>query len=133
MSESRPLRWAIIGPGEIAHRFATSLVDAACGSVAAVHGRDPGRREAFCARHGGLAVSTLDATLDLEEVDAVYVATPHPSHEVAVTAAIERGIPVLCEKPMTTSLEATRRLVEMARARRVPLAEGWMYRTHPQI
>lgn len=133
MSQAPPLRWAVVGPGAVADRFAASLRDSSCGSIAVVHGRRPERREEFCARHGGAAASTLAEALARDDVDAVYVASPHSAHEEAVAAALERGHPVLCEKPMTTSLAATRRLVELARSRRVPLVEAWMYRTHPQI
>ena len=48
-------------------------------------------------------------------VDAIYIATPHSHHGEYVRAALLAGKPVLCEKPLVTSLEEGQALIELAR------------------
>lgn len=52
--------------------------------------------------------------MDREELDAVVVATPHSLHAEPVMAALERGLSVLNEKPMATSLDDCKRMVTLA-------------------
>ena len=93
----------------------------------------PDRRGAFCREFGGRPVDSLEGLLQPGVVDVVYVATPHAAHSEAVEGALERGIAVLCEKPMTVDPAETSRLIDLAQARSDLLVEGWMYRFHPQI
>lgn len=125
------LRYGIIGPGQIADVFAAALTEGGTGRVAQVLGRRAERAQAFVERHGGEVARDMDALLS--SADAVYIATPHAFHGDAVRAAIEGGVPVLCEKPLTLDPAETASLVELARRRAVPLMEAWMYRTHPQM
>jgi myo-inositol 2-dehydrogenase / D-chiro-inositol 1-dehydrogenase len=67
------------------------------------------------------------------EVDAVLIATPGPTHEELVTACLERGLPVLCEKPLTTDVESSLRLVDAERATGRRLVQvGFMRRFDPE-
>src|SRR5512145_2304429 len=101
-----PLRWAVVGPGAIAQRFAQALAGIPGQRLAAVVGRDAARAGAFAARWSAAGDPARGhaslAPLGTGEVDAVYVATPHPAHGGAVRAALEAGLPVLCEKPLVT-------------------------------
>jgi myo-inositol 2-dehydrogenase / D-chiro-inositol 1-dehydrogenase len=63
------------------------------------------------------------------DVDAVVVASSPETHEVLVHACLEAGKPVLCEKPLATSAEAGRRIVEAEAARGRRLVDvGFMRR-----
>ena len=125
-SSEAPFGWALVGPGAIARRFAGALKGIAGARLAAVAGRDAGRAAAFAGQWGDAATAcgTLADVLARDDVDAVYVATPHPFHAEAVRAALEAGKPVLCEKPLTPSAAATRPLVDLARERGVFLMEA---------
>lgn len=121
--------WAIVGPGNIAQRFADALRGIDGARLAAVVGRDAARAEAFARtwQHGSTApfVSTdLAAALARPDVHAVYVATPHPFHAQPVRASLAAGKPVLCEKPMTVNAAGTRALIALARQRGVFLMEA---------
>ena len=121
--------WAVVGPGNIARRFAGALRGIDGARLAAVIGRDAARADAFARtwQHGSAApfVSTdLAAALARPDVHAVYVATPHPFHADPVRASLAAGKPVLCEKPMTVNATGTRALIELARHRRVFLMEA---------
>ncbi|MEC8386195.1 MAG: Gfo/Idh/MocA family oxidoreductase [Planctomycetota bacterium] len=126
-------RWGIVGPGEIARVFVRALAKYDLGSIEVVYGRCSDRRGAFCREFGGRPMETLEGLLQPGVVDVVYVSTPHTAHSEAVEGALERGIAVLCEKPMTVDPAETSRLIDLAQARSALLVEGWMYRFHPQI
>ncbi|MFJ6064597.1 Gfo/Idh/MocA family protein [Streptomyces tendae] len=57
---------------------------------------------------------TVDAMLDAEELDAVFVLTPRSEHVAAVEMALGAGIDVFCEKPLATSTSDAVRLAELA-------------------
>ena len=107
-------RWGIVGPGEIARVFVRALEKYDLGSIEAVYGRCSDRRGAFCREFGGRPMETLEGLLQPGVVNVVYVATPHAAHSEAVEGALERGIAVLCEKPMTVDPAETSRLIDLA-------------------
>ena len=57
-------------------------------------------------------------------LDGVLVSTPDHTHAIATALALRAGLPVYCEKPLTHSLGESRRLLELARAARVPTQMG---------
>jgi predicted dehydrogenase len=71
---------------------------------------------------GLLIRSSLE--LAVEDVDAVVLATPPATHASLALAAIAAGKGVLVEKPLSTSAEAAKRLVDEAAARSVTLMVG---------
>ena len=82
--------------------------------------------------HFGFAYATEDYRDLLAncELDGVVVASPHPLHYEHAKAALEAGLPVMCEKPMTTRAGHARELVELADAKGVPLLVpyGWHHK-----
>ena len=118
--------WALVGPGNIARRFAGALRGIDGAHLAAVVGRDADRAAAFAAQwsDGAGSGASLAKALQRPDVQAVYVATPHPMHADAVRSALDAGKPVLCEKPLTPSAATTRPLVRLSRERGVFLMEG---------
>lgn len=121
--------WALVGPGAIAPRFAQALRGIDSARLAAVVGRDAGRAAAFAQAWQDPAApactgSDLAAVLARPDVQAVYVATPHPVHAQAVRASLAAGKPVLCEKPLTVSAAAARELIGLAQAQHVFLMEA---------
>ncbi len=85
--------------------------------VRAVVGRDPDRTAERAARFDvPLALTDLDAALDLDGLMAVSVATPPATHREIVLAALRRGLHVLCEKPFTLDAVEARELHQAATA-----------------
>ena len=66
------------------------------------------------------------------EVDAIYIATPHPSHAEWAIKAAEAGKHVLCEKPMGLTAFEAGAMIHAARKAGTFLGEAFMYRLHPQ-
>jgi predicted dehydrogenase len=120
-----PFRWGILGPGKIARKFAASLPFSRNGKLTAVASRTEGKAEAFAADFGNVAAfQNYTDLLESGLVDAVYVAGTHNLHLEQATICLERGIPVLCEKPLTERLSDTQSLYALASARQTFLMEG---------
>jgi predicted dehydrogenase len=126
LPSGEPFGWALVGPGNIARRFAAAVRGIDGARVSAVVGRDRARAAAFAGQWAPDAWCGDDiaAALARPDVHAVYVCTPHPQHANAVRAALEAGKPVLCEKPLTPSAAATLPLIELARAKNLFLMEA---------
>jgi predicted dehydrogenase len=125
-----PLRWAIVGPGRIAHRFAQAVVGLPDAQLVAVQGRDPAHAQAFAQRWSSAGQAPVQVVAELaqllarSDVDAIYVATPHALHGPAVQAALQAGKPVLCEKPLVPNLAQGQALVALSQQHQTFLMEA---------
>ncbi|WP_115849571.1 aldo/keto reductase [Thermasporomyces composti] len=130
---ARRLRWGILGPGGIARRFAADLPASRTGVLVAVGSRDEAKAREFAAEYGAArGYGSYAELLADPEVDAVYVATPHPMHAEWAIRAAEAGKHVLCEKPLTVNHAEAMAVIEAAREHDVFLMEAYMYRCVPQ-
>lgn len=117
------LRIGVVGAGRISHRFVDESRFVSGVEVTSVFSRSAETREGFAAQHElEKYASTYQELLD--QVDAVYVATPHDSHYQYAREAILAKKHVLCEKPMTLSLAETQELFELAQEHDVVLMEA---------
>ena len=67
------------------------------------------------------------------EVDAVLIASPGDAHQEQVNACLDRGIPVLCEKPLTTDVSSAYAIVQKEKALGKQLIQvGFMRRFDPE-
>ena len=128
-------RWALLGPGRIARRFAHALRELPDTRLAAVIGRDEARARAFadewCAPGSARVGTGLADLLRTRDVDAVYIATPHAFHAEAAARCLRAGLPVLCEKPLAANLAQARMLCELSRTLGVFLMEALWTRFLP--
>lgn len=95
------LRWGIIGPGWIAAHFARALKEHTSQQLVAVTARNGEKARAF-ADHWAIpeAFSNVDEMLAMENLDAVYIATPHNHHFPDGLRVLKAGKHVLIEKPL---------------------------------
>ncbi|QKW27268.1 Gfo/Idh/MocA family oxidoreductase [Streptomyces seoulensis] len=128
MTEQK-VRWGILATGGIAAHFAADLVDLPDAEVVAVASRRAESATAFAERFGiGRAYGSWESLAHDEDVDVVYVATPHVAHRAAAGLCLAAGRNVLCEKPFTLNLREAAELVALARAHDRFLMEAmWMY------
>jgi predicted dehydrogenase len=128
-NDGRPVRWGILATGGIAASFTADLVDLPDAEVVAVASRRAESAKAFAERFGiPRAYGDWRALAEDEDVDVVYVATPHSAHRTAAGLCLEAGRHVLCEKPFTLNVREAEELVALARARGRFLMEAmWMY------
>jgi len=127
-----PFHFAILGLGKIARKFAEDLALIPDAKLVAVGSRSLERAQAFAKDFGAEhAAGTYAATFAGPRVDAVYIATPHVSHLELTLMCIERGIPVICEKPLGINLQQATSAVAAARASGVYLLEALWTRFLP--
>ncbi|TXN31311.1 aldo/keto reductase [Lacisediminihabitans profunda] len=128
------LNWGILGPGNIARRFASQLADSATGRLVAVASRDAGKAEAFAREFGAeRSYSSYEELLADPGVDAVYISLVHTLHAEWTVKAADAGKHVLVEKPIAVNHGSAMVAAEAARRNGVVLLEAYMYRFHPQI
>lgn len=127
-------RWGILGCGNIAHKFAAGLQSVPDARLVAIGSRTREKAESFGAqygvphRHAGYAALAADP-----DVDAVYVATPHPMHAEDSLLCLSSGKAVLCEKPFTINTAQAMKVVESARASGLFLMEAMWTRYVPAM
>ena len=126
-------RWGIIGTGGIARSFAEDLKRLDGHIVAAVGSRSLASAENFAEQIPGASPYGSYEELVTTDVDAIYVATPHPMHYENALLAMRAGKPVLCEKAFTVNAKEARALVDFAQADRIPLMEAMWSRFLPHL
>jgi predicted dehydrogenase len=133
MANRERLKWGIIGLGSIAAKFAAGLKGSATGTLVAVGSRTQAKAEAFGREQGAARwYGSYEGVIGDPDVEAVYIATPHPGHAEWVIKAAEAGKHILCEKPFTMNLREAESALEAAARNRVFVMEAFMYRCHPQ-
>lgn len=108
------IRWGVVGVGYISRRFVQGLQHVEDVELSHVWSRRPEPTQAFVADLGGVACESFEALLE-SDVDAVYIATAHPSHAAYSMAAMRKGKAVLCEKPAAVSLAELDTVLAVAR------------------
>lgn len=126
------LRWGIIGPGTIARAFAGGLLHSQTGELVAIASRNAGKPELIKQFPGTRIHNGYDAILKDPEVEAIYIATPHPSHAEWAIKCAQAGKHVLCEKPMGLSERQAKGMFDAAKKANTFMGEAVMYRVHPQ-
>jgi predicted dehydrogenase len=126
---SDPLRLAIVGCGDIAGYV--SLFARLNPGIRVTAAVDPNgeRARQLARRHRGAQVFTdYCDMLDRASPEAVYLAVPHDLHEPMIRQAVERGLHVLVEKPVTRTLAEAVRLAELAAGSASKIGVNYQYR-----
>jgi predicted dehydrogenase/aryl-alcohol dehydrogenase-like predicted oxidoreductase len=129
-------RWGIIGPGTIANNFADGIGESASGELVAIASKTETKRQSFGDKYKIAAAKRYARYEDIvkdRDVDAIYIATPHPWHAELALLAIRAGKAVVVEKPAGMNGAEVQVLVDAARQEGVFFMEAFMYRCHPQI
>ena len=127
-----PLRIGVVGVGVMGSNHARVL--AGLPGVVLVGIADPDRKQAEFVAHtlGCTAVDDVEQLLDLG-VDAVSIAAPTHLHHPISLACIARGVHVLVEKPIASTVEQGRDIIAAAREAGVTLMIGHVERFNPAV
>lgn len=125
------VRAAVIGTGFIGTVHAESVLRAG-GTLDGFLGSSPERAQPTATRFGVRAYASLDELL-ASDVDVVHVASPNRDHAAHARAALEAGKHVVCEKPLTTSLDDALALAALARAKGLVAATCFSQRFYPLV
>lgn len=132
----RSVKWGIIGLGNIAINFAQGLGECQSGELYAVASTESAKAVEFGSRFNVSPKKCFASYNELfydSEVDAVYIATPHPFHAQLAIRAMRSGKHVLVEKPAGIIPGEVITMTDVARQENRFFMEGLMYRCHPQI
>jgi len=91
------------------------------------------KADRFVENYGGKIFSGYEKMLCSGEIDAVYIPLPPALHYQWAINALEQGLHVFVEKPSTTSLEDTEKLVNVAKEKSLALHENYMFVFHSQL
>jgi predicted dehydrogenase len=116
VSTSVPIRWGVVGCGQIAvDKALPALAAAATANLVALADHDAARLEHASRRcPGARAYGSVDDLLDDPQVQAVYIATPNHTHAGLAVRAAAAGKHVLVEKPMAMNADEGRQMVAAA-------------------
>ena len=127
------LRVGVIGVGSIGFNHARVLSELGDVELAAVVDVNERAAQAIAHRYRVHAYTDYVRMLDGEQLDAVTIAVPTNNHLEVALEAIQRGIPLLIEKPIASTVEEGRQLVAAAEARCVLLMVGHIERFNPSV
>ena len=128
------VRWGIIGPGRIARSVMPDFDHVEHGYPVAVASRSQDRAQAFADEHRlERAYGSYAELIADDQVDAIYVATPHPQHHAVAMAAIAGGKALLVEKSFTATVAGAEEIIAAARERQVFVMEAMWTRFQPAI
>jgi predicted dehydrogenase len=129
MNSSQNIRWGIIGLGKIAGKFAQDLATVPNCELYAVASRNKEKAKHFAAEFKAQkAFDSYEALAACDEVDAVYIATPHSFHKEHSILCLQHKKAVLCEKPFAMNLAEVEEMIAVAKEHDVLLMEAlWTY------
>ncbi|WP_422351333.1 Gfo/Idh/MocA family protein [Flagellimonas sp.] len=128
------IKWGIIGPGNIAKKFASDLLLVEDAEISAVASRRREKAENFAKEFNVEHVfDSYEALFASKTVDIVYIATPHNFHKDLSIQAMRHGLAVLCEKPAGINQGEVQEMIQVAQENQVFFMEGLWSRFNPSI
>lgn len=121
----------MIGAGSLGQHHVRILRDVSGARLVGFHEVRPERAQQVSSELGVPAMPTLDSLLD--DVDAITVVVPTPGHHAVAKAALERGIHVMIEKPIATTLDEADDLLATARRTGATIQTGHVERFNRAI
>jgi predicted dehydrogenase len=128
----KTVRWGILACGKIAKKFAADLKLVGDGELVAVASRDIERAKQFAAEYPAKHIfGTYEELVNCDEVDVIYVASPHSHHHEHTMLCLKHGKAVLCEKAFAINQHQAKEMIDLAREKKVFLMEALWTRFLP--
>ncbi len=119
------IKWGILGPGKIAGKFAFGLTHVKDAELYAIGSRSLSRATDFAKEwKAKKAYGSYKEMLQDEEINVVYIATPHVFHFEHTLLCLKHKKAVLCEKPFAMNKEQVEQMIATARQEKVFLMEA---------
>lgn len=126
------IRWGIMGLGKIANKFASDLQLSNEAELYAVASRNQEKAKAFGEKyHSQKHYHSYEEMAMDEDIDVIYIATPHSFHFENTMLCLKNNKSVLCEKPMGLNSHQVRAMINEAQLRNLFLMEGLWTRFIP--
>lgn len=134
MGAEADIRWGIVGPGRIAAKVMPDFAYVPNAVCVAAASRSLDRAQAFVDEFGlERAYGSYGELIAAPDIDALYIATPHPQHHKLAVAALQAGKAVLVEKTFTATVAGAEDIIATARACDVFAMEAMWTRFQPAI
>ncbi|MFV5693720.1 Gfo/Idh/MocA family protein [Flavobacterium sp. LT1R49] len=134
MEEGVKIKWGIIGLGNIAQQFADDLMLVHDAKIVAVASRNSEKAQEFAEKYNcGKAYTTYDEIFADDEVDILYIATPHNSHATLTIKALQSNKHVLCEKPIALCYNDAFQMIEASKVNNRFFMEAFWTRFNPSV
>ncbi|XP_059150722.1 trans-1,2-dihydrobenzene-1,2-diol dehydrogenase-like [Physella acuta] len=127
-------RWGICGAGKISYDFCLCLkaLPKSEHEIVAVAARDKKRAEEFASRFDIFnSYGSYEELAKDSNIDVIYIGTIHTNHVESSLLFINAGKNVLCEKPMSLSLEGCQRVLKAAKEKGVLFVDAFWSRHFP--
>jgi len=124
------IKVGIIGAGRVSRVHARAIQKIPEASLSSVFDPEGERSRALTAAFGGKAVDRVDELWE-SPVEAVIICPPTFLHKEYCLEAVRAGKHVLCEKPIASSLEDAREMIDKAREAGIRFLVGHALRFHP--
>lgn len=108
------LKFALIGTGGIAQTYAQAFQQSKCCELIAVADVREDAAQAFAEPLGAKSFSDYKTLAENSEIDAVIISTPPNTHTEIAVYFMNRGVNVLCEKPLCLSVAEAKTMIETA-------------------
>ncbi|MFI3284249.1 MAG: Gfo/Idh/MocA family oxidoreductase, partial [Erysipelotrichaceae bacterium] len=126
------MKVGIIGLGIMANTMAETLVKMKEVECHAVASRNIEKANAFKEKHGFTkAYGSYQELFDDEEIELVYIATPHSNHYEEMMACLHANKAVLCEKAFTVNAKQAKEVCALAKEKNILVAEAIWTRYMP--
>ncbi len=132
----KTIKWAIIGTGTIANKFAEALVSLDNTELIAVMSRRIESSLEFGNKFNlpsDFCFNSAEAMLELDNIDIVYIATPNNSHFEYSMLSLHNGKSVLCEKPSMLNQNELEEVATLAKEKNLFFMEAMKNRFMPSI
>jgi predicted dehydrogenase len=134
MGNNIKIKWGILGLGNIAHDFARDLQLVETGELCAVASRSLDKAQEFANQYQcPKAYGSYDELFLDEDIDILYIATPHNSHAELTIKALQNNKHVLCEKPLALHYNDVLQMIAMAKKHNKFFMEAFWTRFNPSV
>ena len=116
MGTQRVVRAAVVGGGAFGECHLRTLASMPDVELAGLYTLEHPRGEELCRRYGGIVYASLEALASDADLDLVCVVTPEDAHFESFRILAEHGKAIYVEKPLATSLDEARAMVELSRS-----------------
>jgi len=126
------VRFGVLGAGRIGNVHARTIAGSGRASVAYVADAIPAAAQKLAAAVGA-KTATVDEIIAAKDVDAILIGTPTGTHADLIEAAARAGKAILCEKPVSLSVERIEACLPVVEKAGVPLLIGFNRRYDPNF
>jgi len=124
VKDMNKINWAVLGPGTIAADFAKAINEVN-GKIYAVGSRNIEKARDFANKYNiEKAYGDYGEMLKDDNIDVVYIATPHCNHYEYIIKSLNNNKNVFCEKAITVNGKQLKEIVELANEKKLIVAEA---------